>query len=446
MGPLAIVPPHDQSAGVPLQVGRQFRASRVSPPVVSTPVGDGAAETSLSAQSVTARWWPRFRRSAAIPALLIALVRVVGAIILERGSFLVLQNTGTSAVPHSLYRDLIRWDAAFYLRIAEHGYAVSNPQDPSFYPLYPYTVRYLEKLGPFTFEQAALAVSWVALWFACWGVIRFTAAIFPEAKAWRAGMLLAFFPVSVFLVAGYAESLFIALAAWTLVAIAERRIWVAAVLCGLASAARPEGIILGLGVVIWALLDGVQRGQHLHARSAVTLAGKIIGLGVLSISGLLLYSLYLWTRYHDVFQEFRAQKYWDRVVTWPFHPLFWSLDQVLGRHIRPPDTMNAVATFLVNDAMVIFAVIGVVVLVRLAWHRKDLWWLVIPTVLVVLVIVSNAARGKVPEGEARLVMCIVPLYAVTARLGSESGWTSLLAGSALLAALFEVIFTVGALT
>jgi hypothetical protein len=251
-------------------------------------------------------------------------------------------------------------------------------------------------------------------------------------------MLLAFFPASVFLLAGYAESLFVALAAWTLVALAERRVWVAAALCGLASATRPEGALLALAVILWAVTQAIQRRERLGV-----LLLRLVGLGLVAVSGLVVFSLFVWRRYHNLFAPFSAQHAWRRVVTWPLHPLFWSLNAVLGGHLRGSTSASLTAAYLFNDGVVIFGVIALAVLVAKTWRRWDLYWYVIPSLAALLVIVSNATYGRIPEGEARLVMCIVPLYAITARMRSEVAWTALLASSAVSAAAFQGVFNTG---
>jgi hypothetical protein len=355
---------------------------------------------------------------------------------IERLSLGVLSNPESS----SILGGFIRWDAGHYERIFAHGYTPSTWWDTAFLPLYPYTVRGLADLGNLRFDQAAVAVSWAALWLACWGVIRFTADVFPEAKAWRAGMLLAFFPASVFLLSGYAESLFIALAAWTFVALAERRVWIAAGLCALASATRPEGAILALAVAIWVLIEGIKRQQHRDPHSALGLAFRSVSLGLLSVSGLVAYSLFLWNRFHHPLEAFSSQRVWKRAETWPFHPVFSSLQQVLDHRIRGATAGKTYGAYLFNDGVVIFAIIVLAVLVRMAWRQRDLLWFVIPSVAILLLVVSNAPYGKDPSGYGRVIMCIVPLYAVTAKARSEVGWTALFAGSAASAAIFQAIF------
>jgi hypothetical protein len=369
-------------------------------------------------------------------------VRIVAAVMVERVSVDVLARRG-ALHPPSFLSAFLRWDAGHYQNIVTHGYQAHSWWEASFYPLYPLVVHGVANIGHFGPRRAALAVSWVALWAGCWGVIRFTADVFPAARAWRGGMLLAFFPASVFLLAGYAESLFVALAAWTLVALAERRVWVAAGLCALAAATRPEGALLAVAVIVWALTQGIKRKQHLAVPSATQLFLRLLGLGLVCVSGLVAFWLFLWRRYHHPFAAISAQHAWRRVVTWPLHPLFWSLNAILGRHIRGSASASLATAYLFNDAVVVFAVIALAVLVGTTWRRWDLYWFVVPSVAALLVIVSNAAYGQIPEGEARLVMCIVPLYAVTAKIRSEVAWTALFAGSAVSAALFQAVFNTG---
>jgi len=65
-----------------------------------------------------------------------------------------------------------------------------------------------------------------------------------------AAIAFAWFPASVFLIAGYPESLFVALVAWTLYFVTRERYLVAAVLAGVCSASRMEGALL-IVVILW---------------------------------------------------------------------------------------------------------------------------------------------------------------------------------------------------
>jgi Gpi18-like mannosyltransferase len=263
--------------------------------------------------------------------------------------------------------------------------------------------------------------------------------IFPGAKAWRAGALLAFFPVSVFLLAGYAESLYIALFAWSVVALLERRPWLAAVLIGLLAVTRIEGVLLVLALIGWAVQDERTHRQRSLPRAAI----RIAGLCVVSLGPLFGYLLFVRQRYGSFFEELTVNKLWHRHPSWPLHPLYTSLLWIFDNQIHRPQAANYVATYLVDDAAMVMAVIGLVALGMIVWKRRELWWLVPPVFVAWLIIASDAPFGISPEAWARNVMVLIPLYAVVSRIKSELGWSMLLAGSALFAALFQIIFNVG---
>jgi hypothetical protein len=380
-------------------------------------------------------------------------LRLIVGIGVERAALSVFGILGFPPHTHianevrGIVTPFLRWDAAIYQRIAVHGYSPAYKDDPAFYPLYPLTVRFVSKLGFLSVPRAALFVSWVSLFFACWGVIALTEVIFPGSKAWRAGALLAFFPASVFLLAGYAESMYAALAAWALVAVAVRRVWIGAVLASLASVTRAEGITLSIGVFAWVVIDGWRPGQLDDLAASLRLLGRAVLLGVTSLAAFLVYTVFVWQRYGNPFQEIWAQRFWQRKDTWPFHAVFWSFGEMLTGKLRGSTAANTTAKYLLDDFALIFAVVCVVAFFALTWRRRALWWVILPALASLLLIASNSPQGRVPEADARLVMCMVPFYAVVARVRSEAGWSALLAGSAMFAAIFQMIFnTAGWLT
>ena len=145
---------------------------------------------------------------------------------------------------------LLNWDGAHYLSIAEHGYVAVF--DTPFFPLQPLLARPLAELVGY--PNAVVAISWIALGFAVWGIFDLAGRLTTRRGAIAAALLFAWNPVSVFLVAGYAESLFVALTVWSLRFCLERRWVVAAVLAGAASAAEPQGACSGVIVVVGVLL------------------------------------------------------------------------------------------------------------------------------------------------------------------------------------------------
>jgi Gpi18-like mannosyltransferase len=95
--------------------------------------------------------------------------------------------------------------------------------------------------------------------------------------------LISFFPSSIFLSAGYTESLALLLMVSFFLAVARNRYLAAAMLAGLAVATRSAGIVL-LPVLLWELWRG---------RSPRRFLIEAVPLSIVATSGLWLYIIYL---------------------------------------------------------------------------------------------------------------------------------------------------------
>ena len=104
-----------------------------------------------------------------------------------------------------------RFDTLWYLRIAEHGYDL--PQASVFYPLYPSLIRALSAIG-IGGLASALIVSTMATFFLLLGLFRLAEMDLPAGAAWRSVLLLAAWPASFIFLAGYPDSLVLALVVW----------------------------------------------------------------------------------------------------------------------------------------------------------------------------------------------------------------------------------------
>ena len=120
----------------------------------------------------------------------------------------------THAFADPLLAPLARWDAAWYLRIADSGYGDSEPR-AAFFPLYPCScARWRRSPG---LGQAALLVASYLVALAAF-VVALTLLL--SARLAELGLrlaaptllLVAVFPAAVFFGAPYSESLFLALA------------------------------------------------------------------------------------------------------------------------------------------------------------------------------------------------------------------------------------------
>jgi mannosyltransferase PIG-V len=153
-----------------------------------------------------------------------------------------------------LVSPLVRWDAQWYLRIAEHGYRAHDEAvraGRAFFPLYPLLVR---GLGGFASAGAAaiaaIAISLAALAAGLRLLHRLAAMELGKGAADATVMLLAFAPVAFFFSAPYTESLFLLLSVAAFLA-ARRGMWaMAGIAAAAASGTRPTGALLILPLAI----------------------------------------------------------------------------------------------------------------------------------------------------------------------------------------------------
>jgi Mannosyltransferase (PIG-V) len=188
-----------------------------------------------------------------------------------------------------------RWDSVWFLRIAEHGYHSGSNADTAFYPLYPLTIAGLGRVLAGHYVLAGLLISLAASLGAFYLLHRLAEERLGADGARRAVLYLAVFPMSLFLVALYTESLFLllALAAFLL---AERNRWLSAwTVTGLAMLTRIAGVALvpALLLMAWRAPDrrralaGVAVPAVLFAAYPAYLAGvRGDGLAFLHSQGL----------------------------------------------------------------------------------------------------------------------------------------------------------------
>jgi len=175
---------------------------------------------------------------------------------------------GAVAIRHrSLHFVLTRWDARWYVWVAEHGYprstrfVVYDFQSPhSFFPLYPLLVRGLGPAFGRHLLVAGLALNLVLGAVLALALRALFAEVAPEA-ATRSAALVLFFPGSFVLSLAYSEALALTCAALALLALMRHR-WLLAGLAGAAAtAARPSMVAVVAAAAVAALLAIRDRGD-----------------------------------------------------------------------------------------------------------------------------------------------------------------------------------------
>jgi len=203
---------------------------------------------------------------------------------------------------------LARWDAVWFLTIANRGYDGADSPRHAFFPLYPLLSRGLGQLGgggPAAVLIAAYAVSLAAFFAALVLLYRLTALELGRRAAWPTLLLLCVFPTSFFFGAPYSESLFLLCSVGAFYA-ARTGSWAwAGVAAAGASATRSAGVLLLLPL---AFVYYKQHGLRLR-RDLLWLA--------LAPLGLVAYAAYLGLTYGDPLSFSHVQEFWNRDFAGP---------------------------------------------------------------------------------------------------------------------------------
>jgi hypothetical protein len=214
------------------------------------------------------------------------------------------QLTGALAEP--LLSPLARWDAAWYLRIAESGYEGSDVR-AAFFPLYPLLVRAVATpfgASPGALLVAAYAVALAAFLGALVLLHRLVSLELGRPLARPALLLLAVFPAALYFGAPYSESLFLLLAVGAFYAARTGRwAWAGAAAAG-AAATRSAGVLL---LVPLAMLWWASRPRTL-ANAAWLLLAPL---------GLAAYAAFLGLAEGDAWRFLDVQDAWSRELAIP---------------------------------------------------------------------------------------------------------------------------------
>jgi hypothetical protein len=244
---------------------------------------------------------------------------------------------------HNMFTAWERWDALWFLRIADKGYAAADGS-AAFFPLYPVLVRAVSTVIGGHPLAAAMIVSNASFFVALVLVYLMTLEEWDRTVARRTVLYISIFPTAFFFLAPYSESLFLALSVGCLLA-ARRGNWVvAAVLGALAAATRSMGILLILPLLAMAVTSW-RAATEPKIGALVTRLAATFSVGAGTFAYLLFWELkdgefwapltsqggwsrefsFFWTSIADA-----SRQAWDYVGFYPggYHQIDWVLVMV----------------------------------------------------------------------------------------------------------------------
>jgi Gpi18-like mannosyltransferase len=166
----------------------------------------------------------------------------------------LVEDTTWFAFPDSLWLDgWTRFDGGWYWHIAKRGYYYAGPNNQSavaFFPAYPLAMRFLTPV----FAHPLLAA--IAITIACGGLVSVLfhrwALLRTDGRTALASLLaLLLYPLAYYLTgAAYADAMFLAAVLGAFLAVESDRPFFAGVLGALATATRPVGLAIVVGLFV----------------------------------------------------------------------------------------------------------------------------------------------------------------------------------------------------
>ena len=348
----------------------------------------------------------------------------------------------------------IQYDSGWYYTIATQGYSYTPGQQSSiaFFPTYPTMVRGLAWVLGGDTQVAGMLLTVVAgvavvTLFALWVNVRL-----PRNAALTAVALLLLYPYAFFLYGTmYADAVFMASVIGAFVLLERGHPWLAGLVGILATAGRPVGIAVAVGLAVRALEIRATTVARREAGGGpvgrLSLQRLLEGrrhlrpsdLGVLlSVLGLAGWCTYLWVTYGDplAFVAAESSPGWDQGSG----PRTWLKVALLGQ-LRN-GTPEAIATLGVQGLFCLAAVL----LLRRVWRRFGWGYLAYSFVVVAIPILGS----KDFMGCGRYVLAAFPVFAAAGDLlaTTRHRWlrpvvlvlfaVGLVAGTALYATGYEV--------
>jgi len=219
---------------------------------------------------------------------------------------------------------LARWDAIWFLTIANDGYGDQEIDEPrqAFFPLYPLLARGIGAAvssGPGAVLLAAYMVALLSFLAALILLHRLTTLELGRQAAWPTLLLLCVFPGSLYFGAPYSESLFLLCSVAAFCAARTDRWALAGLAAGAASATRSAGVLLVVPLLVM-YLYGPRPSPSTVAnvwRPRYRIRPDLLWLAI-APAGLVAYAIYLGSAHGDPLSFSHVQEFWSRSFAGPF--------------------------------------------------------------------------------------------------------------------------------
>lgn len=304
-----------------------------------------------------------------------------------------------------------RWDAYWYLDIAQEGYYLRGKKDIAnvvFFPLYPLLVHLAGSCMGGNFVLAGWIVSSVFLMLAVVMLTRLVQDFHSDIDPGRPAVFLLAYPTAFFLNAVYSESLFLFLSLSMVFFTLRRNFPLAGICAALASATRISGLFLLVLLLI----------EYVQAYGVRALFTRRVWPLALAPVGALAFFTYHWFAFGDFFLYLKVQSFYGRD---------FDLESSYFDIRNNADMAHTLLEMIFTAATILFALIA-------------LWRFRLSYGVYMLVSIGIALSSGTTLGISRYSMVMFPIHLIGAGLRSEVGRSTWLLCSTLLLALNIICF------
>jgi len=339
--------------------------------------------------------WSSYLKRAGIAYLVTRLCVMAGAAIVAAQQVAESNRLGEPRPRNAIgliTQVLTSWDGAWYYRIVRDWYPTMIPVDvtyddmearAAFFPVFPMLVRAVDAVLPGGDVFAGILLNFVLGATAIYLVGLLTRDLFGQRIAYRAMILMCFFPGSMALSLTYSEATLITVAAGCLLML-HRHQWLAAgVLAAIGSGTRPNGVGLIAACAVAALL-AIKDDRDWKALVAPVLAP----IGFVS------FQLYLYDRTGE-WAWFRVQtEAWDEGTSFGLTAVKNTLEAFIRPLSSPTDTITALSVMVTVALLVVL------------WKRRLPW----PMVAFTLVVLALMVLPSTVTARPRFLYTAFPLF------------------------------------
>jgi hypothetical protein len=365
---------------------------------------------------------------------------------------LLFSDHATRTPPVPTGSGWLRWDAQWFVGIAEHGYRwTADPaahfSATAFFPLYPLLIHAVSLAG-LEPGAAATLIANAAFLAALYYLYRLIRLDWPAPVATRALWLLALFPTALAFFIPYTESLYLLLAVLTFWHLRQRR-WLAAGVAGaLGALTRQTGLVLLLPYLVeWGSTVGSgQKAVGRGKQTAYRLPPPFSSLRALLPAALMPLAViahlaYLSRVTGSATAFLQAQRAWHRHLDWPWVGIVATVQRWTWTH--PATTpLQQVHMVLELGAVALFLALLVVG----AWQLRPSYTVYAGAVWLAALISPAVADGfRLPlMSTSRFALSVFPCFVVLALLLRRPGiYQAWLAASAMALGFLSAFYAVG---